>query len=156
MPNHFHMMMRQLQENGVSIFLQRLQMSHSKYFNKVYKRVGVLFGGRFKAVHIGDDEQFTHVSRYIHLNPLELFDPQWKGRGYVVDKEEAMKFLKAYTWSSMPDYLGNITQFSSLIDKKPIMEYFDNNPAQYLTFLQDWIASEQSSDSFMDFDLITG
>ena len=138
MPTHFHILLKQVKDGGTSLFLKRLQGSHSKYYNTVYKRHGVLFGGPFKAVHIGTDEQFTHVSRYIHLNPLKLFDPLWKERGYVEDKVGAEKFLKEYRWSSLADYLGRDAPFMSLIDKRPIMEYFENKGEEYWKFLLDW------------------
>lgn len=138
MSNHPHLLLKQLKENGISIFMHRLLTSHAKYYNKVYDRVGSLFGGRFKAVHINKDEQFTHVSRYIHLNPLEFFDPTWKERGYVEDKVGAEKFLKEYRWSSLPDYLGYETDFAPIVDKGPIMDHFDNNSEDYWKFIMDW------------------
>ena len=69
MPNHFHFLIRQIKDNGVSIFISHLTNSYTKYFNTKYKRVGPLFQGEFKAVLIDSDEQLMHISRYIHLNP---------------------------------------------------------------------------------------
>ncbi|OGE33527.1 hypothetical protein A3J19_04510 [Candidatus Daviesbacteria bacterium RIFCSPLOWO2_02_FULL_41_8] len=91
MPNHFHLLLKQVQENGISIFLSKLTNSYTKYFNTRHKRVGPLFQGSFKAVRIEDDEQLTHTSRYIHLNPLI---------DYLV------KDLKSYKYSSYPQFLG--------------------------------------------------
>lgn len=144
MPNHFHLLLRQTKDDGISILFHRLQNSHSHYYNEVYKRTGALFGGPFKAVHVDMDQQFTHNSRYLHLNPLELFDPQWKERGYVEDKEGAIKFLKGYKWSSLAEYLGTRQKFAPLIDKTPVMEYFNNNSEEYWKFLMEWIESEST------------
>ena len=141
MPTHPHLLLKQLKENGISIFIQRLLTSHAKYYNTVYGRVGALFGGRFKAVHIEDDVQHTHTSRYIHLNPPELFEPTWKERGYVEDKVGAEKFLKEYKWSSLPEYLGIRNEFAPIVDKKLIMECFDDNIEDYWKFITDWTKS---------------
>lgn len=69
MPNHFHLVLRQLRDGGISEFLRKVINSYTKYFNTKYKRVGPLFQGVFKTVLIEDDFQLIHLSRYIHLNP---------------------------------------------------------------------------------------
>ena len=140
MPNHFHLLVKVLKKGGLSIFMQKLQESHSKYFNEAYERKGVLFGGPFGAVHVSTDEQFTHVSRYIHLNPLEIFDISWKERVYVEDKLGAERFLKEYKWSSLPDYLGHETDFALIVDRGPVMEYFESKGEEYWKFLKEWIS----------------
>lgn len=79
MPNHFHLLVQQTYENGISIFLRRLTDSFSHYFNKKNQRSGPLFEGRFKSVHIETEAQLLHLSRYIHLNPTTshlVEDPQ--------------------------------------------------------------------------------
>lgn len=70
MPNHFHLLIKQLKEGGITEMLSKLSLSYTKYFNTKYDRVGPLFQGEFKAVYIENDEQLVHVSRYIHLNPI--------------------------------------------------------------------------------------
>jgi len=93
MPNHFHFLLRQLQERGISDFIRRLQNSYARYFNTKYHRSGALFQAMFKAVRIETDEQLLHVSRYIHLNPVSAF---------LVE----INNLKEYPWSSFLEYLG--------------------------------------------------
>jgi hypothetical protein len=46
-----------------------------------------------------------HLTRYIHLNPLELAEPDWKSRG-VADPRESLECLAKYPWSSAQHYLG--------------------------------------------------
>ncbi len=93
MPNHIHFLLKQLGDKGISTFMSKLQNSYAKYFNLKYKRTGALFQSMFRAVRIETDEQLTHVSRYIHLNP---------STSYVCK----IKDLKKYAWSSFPHYLG--------------------------------------------------
>ena len=110
MPNHYHLLVKQIDENGISKFMSQIQNSFVKYFNIKRKRTGSLFQGRFKAVRIETDEQLLHLSRYIHLNPYS---------SYVV---KSIKDLEAYPWSSLPDYLkkGNY----SFLKKKPVLDFF--------------------------------
>ncbi|MDP2668884.1 MAG: transposase [bacterium] len=67
-PNHYHMMLEQHIEGGISEFMKRLNGGYTKYFNNKYKRGGVLFQGRFKANHIDSNEYILHASAYVNLN----------------------------------------------------------------------------------------
>lgn len=90
MPNHFHMLVKQLSDSGIAHFIQQVCNSYSKYFNIKYRRVGPLWQNRFKAVRIENDEQLMHVSRYIHLNPVVA---------------RITKDINKYSWSSYSEYL---------------------------------------------------
>ncbi len=96
MPNHFHMIVRQTHDNGITTFLRHAANSYTKFINTKHHRPGPLFQGEFKAVRIETNEQLLHVSRYIHLNPYT---------SSVVRKED----LRSYPWSSLPVYLGKLT-----------------------------------------------
>ena len=72
MPNHFHLLVKQKTRDGMSIFVKTLMNSYVRYFNKKYKRIGGLFQGVFKAVQITEEPYLLHITRYIHLNPLDL------------------------------------------------------------------------------------
>jgi putative transposase len=118
MPNHFHILIRQLAENGISTFMSKISNSYTKYFNTRYTRVGPLFQGNFKAVRIESDSQLTHVSRYIHLNPLI---------DYIV------KDLNDYRYSSYTEFLGLKEGFCK---KEEILIYF-GSPGEYKKFVLD-------------------
>lgn len=93
MPNHFHFLLKQLQEGGISKFLADFTNSYTKYFNTKHDRTGPLFQGLFKAVLVETDEQLIHLSRYIHLNPTT---------SSIVEIDQ----LDKYPWSSFQEYLG--------------------------------------------------
>jgi len=93
MPNHYHLLLKQISDNGIPTFTGTFQNSYAKYFNKRSRRTGALFQNMFKAVRIETDEQFMHVARYIHLNPFSSC--------VVKSIEEAVN----YNWSSFRDYL---------------------------------------------------
>lgn len=112
MPNHFHLLLNQLKDNGISKFMANLQNSFTRYFNTKHERIGPLLQGQFKAVLIEDDNQLLHVSRYIHLNPYS---------SYVVKDIEG---LIEYKWSSFPEYLGIADK--EICAKKIILDHFKN------------------------------
>jgi len=58
MPNHFHLLVREEVEGGVSKFMLKLQTAYSMYFNIKNDRSGSLFQGPFKAEHIGEDDNY--------------------------------------------------------------------------------------------------
>ncbi|MCL2173782.1 transposase [Candidatus Saccharibacteria bacterium] len=70
MPNHFHLLLHQKEQKQVEKFMHSLSVTYCMYFNRKYKRRGPVFESRYKAVLIRNDSQLTHVSRYIHLNPI--------------------------------------------------------------------------------------
>ncbi len=113
MPNHFHLLLRQKIENGISKFMQKLGTGHSMYFNKKYERVGSLFQGKFKAVHVNEEAYFIHLPHYIHTNPLEL---NYRGR-------TSIDFLLDYRWSSFPDYIGR-KNFPSVTSRGFLLDIF--------------------------------
>ena len=73
MPNHFHFLVKQLQDGGISRFVSLFQNGMAKYINLKNKRHGSLFCNMFKARFIENEQAFLHVSRYIHLNPVTAF-----------------------------------------------------------------------------------
>ena len=108
MKNHYHLLLRQEEKNGIEMFMRSLNTKYVKYFNFKYQRVGPLFQSRYKGVLIEKEEYFLHLSRYIHLNPLDILP---KG-----------KLPLSYPWSSYPVYLGK--QKISWINKSYLEEYF--------------------------------
>lgn len=120
MPNHFHLLIKQLLDGGISIFLSQLQNSYTKYFNTKYKRFGALFQGVFKAVRIENDNQLIHTSRYIHINPVVS--------GIATS-------LKSYEFSSYFEYINNKEIICST---KEILSFFKNS-VDYKQFLEDQI-----------------
>lgn len=122
MPNHFHFMLKQIKENGISKFMSNFTNSYTRYFNVKNKRNGPLFEGKFKAIRVETDEQLLHLSRYIHLNPYS---------SYVV---KTLKDLKEYPYSSFLEYLEK-TQID-ICDKEIILNQF-KNPESYKRFIFD-------------------
>lgn len=95
MPNHIHLVARQETPVPIHKFISSLHTSYSMYFNKKYNQTGHLFQDRFKQIIVESDEQFVHLTRYIHQNPLHA---------------GLTKSLGSYFWSSYHEFLRNIPQ----------------------------------------------
>ncbi len=89
MPNHFHLLMYQQSEEGVSKLMSSVITSYAGYFNKKHGRVGRLFQDTFKATHIDDDAYWQHISRYIHLNPKDWKGWRWSSLAYFTGAKHA-------------------------------------------------------------------
>jgi len=122
MPNHIHLLVKQLKEGGISKFVQKLGSGYAGYFKNKYgiKIKGHFFQDRFEAVHIKTDEQLKAVFVYIHINPISLIEPKWKEYG-IGDPDKVIKFVENYKWSSYPDYIGK-KNFSSVTERKFVLE----------------------------------
>jgi putative transposase len=123
MPNHFHILVNQLVDGGVTKFVNKLCTGYSMYFNKKYKRSGALFQGKFKAEHADIDEYLKYLYAYIHLNPVKLIDSKWKEEG-IKDAVKAFDFAASFQYSSLSDYLGQKRDENKILDSKPFPEYF--------------------------------
>lgn len=113
MNNHYHLLVTERVEDGISLFMQKLNMGYAKYFNEKYERSGALWQGKYRKVLIERNAHFMYVPFYIHLNPLDYFYSEWR-KGGVKDAGEALETLLGYRWSSHLDYIG-IRNFPSLI-----------------------------------------
>lgn len=80
MPNHFHLLIQQTEELGITQFMRKISDSYTKYFNTKYKRVGPLFQGAFKAKLIETEEYLLQLTKYIHRNSFPL--KMWEGKNY--------------------------------------------------------------------------
>ena len=139
MPNHFHFILSPKLKEGISLFMQKLGTGYTMYFNKKYGRTGVLFEGTFKSIMIEDESYLLHLTRYIHLNPVELIEPDWKEKG-IENWDRVNRFLEKYRWSSYMCYIGKEEPpFPLKIDF--IKEFFDK-PEGYKKFLNEWMVSD--------------
>lgn len=111
MPNHFHLILQQISVEGVTKLLRRIATTYAMYFNRRYKRVGYLFQGPYKAVLVENDSYLLHLSRYIHLNPIEL--------------TLTRRNLVGYPYSSYPYYLG--LKHAGWVKPNLILAYFDRS-----------------------------
>ncbi len=95
MENHYHLVLKEIKQGGISEFLKKLGTGYTMYFNSKYNRSGVLFQGKFKAVEIKDEPQFSWTIFYVHFNPIELIEKNWKEKT-IENKFAVLNFLNNY------------------------------------------------------------
>ena len=134
MPNHFHLLLQQTSENGISEFLRKFSDSYTKYFNTKHKRVGPLFQGTFKAKLVENDEYLLQLSRYIHRNsfPLSKWEYNnypYSSYGYYLSGEKHpfcnTEFISAYFSKTNPRF-----SYKSFVEGSQ-----EDNPALFSTFI---------------------
>jgi len=137
MPNHFHLYItsptpgvgegpeEESSKIAISLFMNKLCTSYSKYFNKKYNRTGSLYEGRFKAVHIDNDIQAKYLFSYIHLNPVKLIDPAWKIKG-IKDLDKTFYFLNNYKWGSYLDFKRIKRKENLILNTEHFPDYFND------------------------------
>jgi len=116
-PNHFHLLLKQKIDGGISEFMKRLGIGYTSYFNHKYQRTGVLFQGRTKSIHVNSNEYLLYLSAYINENNFI--------HGYS-------KNSQAWKYSSYLDYVGK--RQGKMCDKSIILNQFNNNFSQYEEF----------------------
>lgn len=136
MPNHFHLLLKQNTDTGISRFLGNFQNSYVKYFNVKHKRTGSLFDRQFKAVLVESENQLLHLTRYIHLNPYST---------HVIGKDE----ISTYPYTSLPEYL---TGKFILSNPNLVMSI---NPKRYERFVLDHSDYQQRLESLKHLTLET-
>lgn len=113
MPNHLHLMVKQVTKEAITDFMRALINSYVRYFNQKYERVGPLFQGIYKGVLIDNEVYLLHLTRYLHLNPLEV---------QPADRLNLGEVLKNYPYSSYGEYLG--ARNTTWIHTEEILTFF--------------------------------
>ena len=151
MPNHIHLLVKQMKDDGITKFMRKVGAGYGRYFNTKYARKGYVFQNRFRSVYIEDDNQFRIIFNYIHSNPVSLIEPGWKKNG-VNNPDKVIKFLEEYKWSSDKDYLGD-NNFPSVTERSFMSEFMGGLGGCKIA-IKDWMehkkALNQSKDLLLE------
>ena len=140
MPNHYHLLLKEITDGGISKFMQKLGTAYTMYFNKKYERVGNLLTKPFRARHVGEDRYFQRVVDYIHCNAAELTEAGWK-KGEVGNMERLEKMLLTYRYSSFPDYAKQKRGIGAILSGDGFEVYRDISPKKMLADARAYYAS---------------
>ncbi|MBM3250719.1 MAG: hypothetical protein FJZ07_00540 [Candidatus Nealsonbacteria bacterium] len=141
MPNHIHILVRQIKEGGITEFMRKVGTGYGGYFNRKNRRRGHVFRNSFSAIKIKTDEQLKIVFAYIHANPISLVYKDWKKiRIKENDLNRIIRFLEKYKWSSYLDYIG-IQNFSSVTQRDFFLDLFGGEEG-YKNFFEDYIKNK--------------
>lgn len=142
MNNHFHILVKEETEGGISKFMKKLGTGYSMFFNIKYKRTGGLFGGPFKSKYISEDQYLKHLFGYIHLNPLGLEFSNWESSLINKQKPKTWKnFLGKYYYSSYQDYIGTKRPESNIMNRSVFPEYFSKSK-DFNDFIDSYLSAE--------------
>ncbi len=113
MPNHYHLLFRQVTSHPISEPLNTIWGRYSRYYNKKYLRFGSIFCQKLQHVEIKEEQHLLSLCAYIHLNPVKAglveHPGQWKWSNYL-------EWLKIRNWGVFSDLVRN--------------EYYEN-PLEY-------------------------
>jgi putative transposase len=138
MPNHFHILLQEKAEKGVSQFMHKLCTAYAMYFNTKYKRNGSLFQGPFQARHVDNDRYLKYLYAYIHLNPVKMVDGGWGDRK-LVDKKKSQEHLAGYPFSSYLDYTDSPRPENTILSKEEFPKYF-STATDFKKMIAEWLA----------------
>jgi putative transposase len=121
MPNHFHLLVREESESGISRFMQKLSTAYTMYFNKKYERSGTLFQGKYKSRHAESDRYLKYLLAYIHLNP------------------HTSKTARIYEYSSYADFVGIERPQGRILNTSVLPLYFES-ARDFKKEMREWLS----------------
>lgn len=136
MTNHFHLVF-ETPEANCSKFMQSLSTAYTVYYNLRHSRHGHLLDGRYKAKLVEGDDYLLALSRYVHLNPVQI--------GSMKDKPvaERVDVLRTWRWSSYPGYIGKCKALD-FVDYGPLLAEMSGKqdawPKRYREFVESGLA----------------
>ena len=150
MPDHYHILLKEKIEGGITSFMHKCNISVAKYINTKTERRGPLFESLFKSKHIATNDYLLHLSLYIHLNPLDfLFGKQWREHK-IKNWNQIKNKLINYPYSSLKNFL-NINHEDKIISETEIITGQFKDVKEYESYLREW--SEETLDIINDFTI---
>ncbi len=129
MNNHAHFLIYSENSNSLSKFMQKINTSYSRLYNKENGRVGYVFRDRFYSQNIIGEMQLCNCLRYIHNNPV---------------KAKIVNNMSEYKYSSYNEYLKK-REIISKDSKRIIFGSKKNYIEQF-----NWIHNNCSEENFYD------
>jgi REP element-mobilizing transposase RayT len=114
MPDHFHLVLKEIVDGGITTFMRKLGTAYTLYFNSRHNRRGNLFLKPFQSLRTSPDHRLQHLISYVHCNPATLIDPKWK-HGPVADPQFLGEQVAGYPYSSLSAHTGVPTQLSPIL-----------------------------------------
>lgn len=132
--NHFHLLLKEITDDGITKFMKRLGVGMTCHFNEKYQEKGSLFQGSYRARTVDSDDYLNTVSAYIQVkNSFEIFPRGYKSA--VNNFDEAYDWAKKYFYCSLGEFVG--TREERITNPELLGEIF--NPDEYKEFCRDFI-----------------
>ncbi len=147
MPNHFHLLLKQITENGISKFMSRVGNSLTKYINTRHKTSGRIFQGAYQAKLISDEKYFQYVDTYVQVfNIFELYSGGLERAMKEFDK--AFEFVLEYPFCSLGESFDK--RKLNIVDRDTLGETF-RNLQEYKEFAREALVSHDIRQDFKDY-----
>lgn len=137
MDNHYHLLVKEKIDGGISKFMQKFSTAYTMYYNKKHFKRGSLFEGRFRVKHLDGDAYLKYIFAYIHLNPVKMIQSKWKEIG-LTNRDDVVAFLNKYRFSSYLDYVSEERLENKILDPSQFPEYFKNKE-EFVEEMDDWL-----------------
>ncbi len=141
LPNHFHLLLKQEVDGGITKFMQKLGTSYTMFFNKQENRSGALFQGKFKANHLSGDFALPVVSAYVNLN--------YKHHKIDPSKQLVKTSLFEYLDEELGDRICSQTEIDAIIAESGSLSDYKNTIKQASISFAD---NKDLNLSFSDFE----
>jgi len=139
--NHYHLLVEEIKEGGITRFMHKLGLGYSRYFNNKYDRPGSLFQDKFKNILVDNDLYLQYLLVYINvLNVLEDIEPSWREDG-IKNIKRVLEYIENYQWSTHQEYLG---KRKSLIIEKGIFKEILPTPDHYRELVNGILADKKN------------
>lgn len=123
MPNHWHLVLRPLENGGLAKFMAWLTLTHTQRFHAVHNTVGNghLYQGRYKSFPVQTEQYFIQLTRYVERNPLRAGlvgraeDWKWSSL-WIRERGSPKDKLLLSPWPIIPEhnYLDSVNQIQPL------------------------------------------
>ena len=128
--NHYHLLLTQVVDGGISEFMKRLGGGYTSYFNERHVRSGSLFQGKYKRVLCESNKQLLYLAAYVNLNNIvhsrtDYFMSSYQS--YIGTRQES--FVKK---DFILDQYKNISQFTK--DAEGIVQQIVNKRKSNKTY----------------------
>lgn len=131
MPNHYHILLFQHEnEKALEQLCRSVMTAYAMYYNQKYNRIGPLFQGRYRASRIDENSYLYHISRYIHLNPVDIGKPfkTYEYSSYVQYRQNQESFLKKHHVLDLfkdGSYTDFVEEYASIFKNRPKADWYD-------------------------------
>ena len=133
MPNHLHLMIKEVVDGGISRFMHRISMAYSKFINEKYEESGSLFQRPFRSRLIEGDTDFRNLATYVMVkNPFELYPG---GLRRAIERfDDAYERAADNPLNSLGAYTG--TRVTPIVTKDLLGELFET-PESFKEFARE-------------------
>ena len=132
MNNHAHLLIYTENVDCLSKFMQRVNTSYARFYNKQNKRIGYVFRDRYYSQPIYSQIQLFNCVKYIHNNPV---------------KAKMVKRMCEYQYSSYNEFLGK----KNLITNRTLILLFGTSSNYIDQFV--FIHNSLNNEDFIDIDV---